>query len=434
VWRDDASYLITGGLGGLGLKIARWMAACGARSIVLIGRRGLPPRDEWKALAEGSRERRQADAIGEIESLGAAVTIVAADVADDTAMEALFGRFGDGLPALAGIVHAAATLGDETIEAMNDETLAAMLRPKSAGTMVLDRLSRDLPLDFFVLFSSTTALWGSRGLAHYAAANHFLDAWAHHRRGEGRPALSINWGTWDEMRVASSADRELVAGAGLNAMPSDRALEALGDLLGSGELAQVTVASVDWTVLKAIYEARRERPLLSQVASRQTAASVRGPAAVPELAEQLAATEPARRRDVVVGFLREEVARALGVTSPLMIDVEQGLFEMGMDSLMSVELKGRIEVAVGLELPSTLTFNYPNITALTDFLIDDALATLDGDVTTDDATGPEASPTVPAPLDTPGQDDLDRDDLDEDDLEAMLAARLARLQAPEDGP
>jgi acyl carrier protein len=174
--------------------------------------------------------------------------------------------------------------------------------------------------------------------------------------------------------------------------------------------------------------------LLSQVASRQTAASVRGPAAVPELAEQLAATEPARRRDVVVGFLREEVARALGVTSPLMIDVEQGLFEMGMDSLMSVELKGRIEVAVGLELPSTLTFNYPNITALTDFLIDDALATLDGDVTIDDGTGPEASPTVPAPLDTPDQDDLDRDDLDEDDLEAMLAARLARLQAPEDGP
>jgi myxalamid-type polyketide synthase MxaE and MxaD len=317
---------------------------------------------------------------------------------------------------------------------MNDETLAAMLRPKSAGTIVLDRLSRELPLDFFVLFSSTTALWGSRGLAHYAAANHFLDAWAHHRRGEGRPALSINWGTWDEMRVASSADRELVAGAGLNAMPSDRALEALGDLLGSGELAQVTVASVDWTVLKAIYEARRERPLLSQVASRQTAASVRGPAAVPELAEQLAATEPARRRDVVVGFLREEVARALGVTSPLMIDVEQGLFEMGMDSLMSVELKGRIEVAVGLELPSTLTFNYPNITALTDFLIDDALATLDGDVTIDDGTGPEASPTVPAPLDAPDQDDLDRDDLDEDDLEAMLAARLARLQAPEDGP
>jgi NAD(P)-dependent dehydrogenase (short-subunit alcohol dehydrogenase family)/acyl carrier protein len=427
VWRSDASYLVTGGLGGLGLKIARWMAAAGAGSIVLLGRRGLPPRDRWDSLEPGSREVEQVAAIREIEALGTEVVVVSADVADPRAMADLFDRFGADLPELRGIVHAAATLGDAAVADLSREQVEAMLRPKVAGTWVLHRLGRDLPLDFFVLFSSTTALWGSRGLAHYAAANHFLDAFAHHRRAQGLPVLSVDWGTWDEMRVASTEEREVVASSGLDPMPSDRALELLADMLGRPDAVQVVVAAVDWTVLKAIYEARRERPFLSLVSSREPARARQAATATPVLAERLSTTEPGQRRDVVVDFLRDEVALALGIQAPLTIDVEQGLFEMGMDSLMSVELKGRIESAVGMNLPSTLTFNYPNISALTEFLLTDALtfADEDGDgaepaaiVTADDAE----LPTGPA------------DELDEDDLEALLAARLAKLKSAGGGP
>jgi myxalamid-type polyketide synthase MxaE and MxaD len=289
-----------------------------------------------------------------------------------------------------------------------------MLRPKVRGTWVLHELTRDLPLDFFVLFSSTTALWGSRDLGHYAAANQFLDAFAHHRRALGLPALTINWGTWDEMRVASSEERDVVARSGLNPMPSDQALQVLGELLAS-ETVQQTVASVDWDRLKAIYEVRRARPFLSLVATPRPARPPGQDQAPSELSARLAATEPDQRRAVVVEFLRDAVSRALGIQSADAVDADQGLFEMGMDSLMSVELKARIERALDRKLPSTLTFNYPNVNALADFL-------------TADSAVPETAVEPEAPIDDdPVTTAVDHDELSEDELAALLTARLAKL-------
>jgi acyl transferase domain-containing protein/acyl carrier protein len=392
----DAAYLVTGGLGGLGVKLGRWLVEQGADTIVLTGRRGVP-------------DAATAEAVSEIEALGARVVPVAADVNDAEAMAALFARFGTDLPPLRGVVHAAAELGDATIASMSRDALAAALRPKTVGTWQLHLLTRDVPLDFFVVFSSTTALWGSRDLGHYAAANQFLDAFAHHRHALGQPALSINWGTWDEMRVASAADRATVAGAGLNPLPSDQALAVFGQLLARPDLAQVAVASVDWTRLKGIYEARRARPFLSMVASPRPARAVRS-SAEPVLSARLAAAPPSQRRDVAVDFLREEVARALGIQPALAVDVDQGLFEMGMDSLMSLELKSRIEEALGTDLPSTLTFNYPTISALADFLTTSSEP---------DESPAGASPPPVTPLD---------DDMSEDDVAALLSERLARLE------
>jgi acyl carrier protein len=151
------------------------------------------------------------------------------------------------------------------------------------------------------------------------------------------------------------------------------------------------------------------------------------------LAERLSTTEPGQRRDVVVDFLRDEVALALGIQAPLTIDVEQGLFEMGMDSLMSVELKGRIESAVGMNLPSTLTFNYPNISALTEFLLTDALTFAD-DAGEQDEDGDGAEPAAVVTADDAELPTGPADELDEDDLEALLAARLAKLKSAGGGP
>lgn len=416
-WRPDAGYLITGGLGGLGLKVARWMAEQGARTLVLASRSGFPARAEWDALPAASRAAAQAAEIRAIEAIGATVHTAAVDIADRTATEALLSRFGNDLPPLRGVLHAAAALSNWPIATMPPAELGAMLRPKVTGTWLLHELTSDIELDFFVLFSSTTALWGSRDLAHYAAANQFLDTFAHFRHEHGLPALSINWGTWDEMRVASQEEQRNVASLGLEQMPSADALGVLGDLLGRDDIAQIAVAAVDWDTLKTAYESRRARPMLALVESRHRAPDPHGATEQTELLHRLEGAAGPDRYDLVVGYLRDEVARSLAIASPDSIDTGQGLFEMGMDSLMSVELKGRISAAVGVTLPSTLTFNYPTIDALAHFLTEQVL----DEAEADDRV--EAEPRAAA-----NQADAasDLDDLSEDDLAAMLAARLGK--------
>ncbi|MGZ4806862.1 MAG: SDR family NAD(P)-dependent oxidoreductase, partial [Ilumatobacteraceae bacterium] len=422
----EGAYLVTGGLGGLGLKVAHWLAVRGAGTIVLTGRSALAERASWHTLEPGSRAERQVTAIRAIEALGATVVVVAADVADPDAMTSLVGRFGRDLPLLRGVVHCAATLGNASVTSMTAADVDDMFRPKISGTWLLHELTAAMPLDFFVLFSSTTALWGSRDLGHYAAANQFLDAVAHHRRALGLTALSVDWGTWDEMRVASAQDQVAVAGAGLLQMPSDDALAVLGGLLGeAGAIAaNVAVASVDWDVLKPVYEARRRRPFLAAV----------GPARIverpgrrarhevkPELALRLAGAEPGARLELIVDFVRDEVARALGIADPRVVDPDQGLFEMGMDSLMSVELKSRLEVALGTHLPSTLTFNYPNISALAGYLVAETIEASHEGAGVAQPAGRAGDSTNTPPANA-------TDDLSEVDLAALLATRLANLQ------
>ncbi|WP_129674296.1 type I polyketide synthase [Candidatus Chloroploca sp. Khr17] len=415
----DASYLVTGGLGALGLKLAHWLAEGGARHIVLTGRTPLPPRSHWPDLAPESREAAQVAAILAIEALGATVTASAADVADRTAMAALCARFGTELPPLRGLFHTAAALGAAAVRDLTPEALNAMLRPKLVGGWLLHELTRAQPLDSFVLFSSTTALWGSRDLAHYAAANQTLDALAHYRRSLGLPALAINWGTWDEMRVASASEQRTVASYGLGRMPSAQALDALAALLAAG-VDQMAVAAVDWQVLKPAYEARAARPFLAHLAVEPPPPEPAQAEVRPELLRRLEGVTEAERRTVIAMFVRETVARALGIRDTRQIDDRQGLFEMGMDSLMSVDLKSRLERSVGMALPSTLTFNYPSVADLATFFADELLV----EAITDNE--PEALTSKHAP--DPQSALTDADDLSEDDLAALLAAKLARLQ------
>jgi acyl transferase domain-containing protein len=407
------TYLITGGLGGLGLKVAAWLVDRGARHLVLMGRSGLA----------GAEADRKGAAIKALEAAGAIVTVIAGDVADRAVMSGLFDRLGRDLPALRGVFHTAAALSAYPVEDLPFHALRDMLRPKVDGTWLLHELTRDLKLDCFVMFSSTTALWGARALAHYAAANAYLDALAHYRRQLNLPALSINWGTWEEMRVASQDDRQSFAQFGLQPMPNDRALAVLGDLLSRSDVAQIAVAAVDWRTLKAAYEAKRPRPFLAQIETLSQPRGARSVAARPAqderplLQQRMAQVAAHERREVAAEFVRAEAAKVLGVAAGQRIDDQQGLFEMGMDSLMSVELKSHLEAGVGHALPSTLTFNYPSIAALTDYLLADALAALPPPAPISAAT-PVVSESIGA---------ADEDDLSEDDLAALLAAKLSKL-------
>ena len=352
-FRADATYLVTGGFGGLGLLVARWMAERGARHIALLGRH--PEMDS--------------DGVRAAQALGAEVLALQGDVADEASMRVALDALAAQAPPLRGIMHAAAALSAAPITELTDEQVRAMLRPKIDGTLVLERLTRDAGLDFLVLFSSTTALLGASGFAHYAAANLFLDATAQAADQSTRRVLSVNWGTWEAMRLASAQSQRSYREGGLEPMSAAAALDALGRLL-AGKEPQAVVAKIDWSILKPLHEARRARPFLSRL---DTAPAVTRGAGTPSTAalgllERIAAAPPALRGEMLIEFVSREVAAVLGLDASQPVPIDKGLFDMGMDSLMSVELKRRLERGGGQTLPSTLTFNYPNVGALAGFL------------------------------------------------------------------
>ncbi len=403
-FRSDATYMITGGFGGLGLLVARWMAEHGARHIALVGRH--PGTD-----VESQRA---------IEALGTQVIPVIADLADVTAMSAAFDALAARSPPLRGIVHAAAALNSAPVASLGAAQLREMLRPKLHGTLVLERLALDLELDFTVLFSSTTALLGASGLAHYAAANAFLDATAVALDRPGRRVLSVNWGTWDTMRLASADDRRAYREGGLEPMPAVESLGALGRLL-AGNRSNAIVARIDWDALKALHEVRRPRPLLARMGNRVAQHDTTAPDAPTARLEQLLAGVPeGRRLDAIVDFVSHEVATVLGLEASVAVSPDTGLFDLGMDSLMSVELRRRLEQGAGRALPSTLTFNYPNVAALAGFLHQQLHArALEVAAAAGDAPAASAATTEVVPHAA-----SDLDSLTDDELEARLMARL----------
>ncbi len=249
-FEPHASYLITGGLGGLGLIVAKWMAEQGARRLILVGRNGI-------------ERPEQADAVRRIEQLGASVRTVRADIADPQAVAQLFDSIAAEEPPLKGVIHAAAALSRDSVREMSPDALHEVLRPKVLGTWLLHRHTRHLALDFFCLFSSTTSLLGASGLAHYSAANQFLDALAKYRQGQGLPALAIGWGAWDEMRNASEKQRQESRSLGLLPMPASEALAALGSLLQSRESC-IVAATIKWQ-----FSARRFRSAPQTAAARR---------------------------------------------------------------------------------------------------------------------------------------------------------------------
>ena len=401
IFRPDATYLVTGGFGGLGLVVATWMVEQGARSVALLGRTPDP----------------DAPAVRELEARGARVTCLQGDVADERRMMQLLGDLDAQGPPLGGIMHAAADMSVAPIGELTSEQVSRMLRPKVEGTLLLERVTRDRELDFLVLFSSSTALLGAGGYAHYAAANMFLDATAMATNRPRRRVLSVNWGTWEVMRLASAENQRSYREGGLRPMASAAALEALGNLL-RGTAPQMMVADIEWDVLKPLHEARRVRPFLSRMGAEPVAVKTSAHTSAPALIDRWRTTSVDLRHDVLLAFVSDEVATVLALDRREPVPLETGLFELGMDSLMSVELKRRLEQGVGQPLPSTLTFNYPNVSALATFINGQLQSTV-----------AEAEPSTPQPPDAVSAsttDDLD--ELSDEELEARLLARLEQAR------
>ncbi|WP_233624133.1 type I polyketide synthase, partial [Burkholderia vietnamiensis] len=347
----DATYLITGGFGALGLHTARWLAARGARTLILAGRQG--------AASDASRQ-----ALAELRERDVAVRCERLDIADPAAVDAFFAELRRDRVPLRGIVHAAGVVGYKPILQVGRDELDAVLQPKVAGAWLLHRHSEAFPLDFFVMFSSIASAWGSREQAHYSAANRFLDALAHHRRGLGLPALSVNWGPWAQGGMTFPDAEALLRRVGIRSLAADRALHMLDRVAA---VPQAAIVDIDLERFQGSYEARGPRPFLDRVRTSASPSGATGTAALPASGD----VSPRERRRQVADSIEQAVADVLGYGAGT-LDRDLGFFEMGMDSLMALDVRTQLENTLGIKLSVALLFDHPTINALADFLTEQA--------------------------------------------------------------
>jgi thioesterase domain-containing protein/NAD(P)-dependent dehydrogenase (short-subunit alcohol dehydrogenase family) len=345
--RRDATYLLTGGLGGLGLAAARWLVERGAHHLVLLGRTGLPPRAEWPAL-EGAANRlaRQTTALRELEALGARVHVAAQDVGDQGRLTALLAALAaDGWPAVRGAVHAAGIADPTPALELDLATLEAIQRAKVDGGLALHRALPAATLDWLVFFSSAASVLPSPGRSGYAAGNAFLDALAWYRRAHGAHALSVNWGLWAEVGLIEKWGALEQRGSG--AISPLIGLDLLERMLRE-DRTQVAVLPIDWDEWREAYPVYSSRMLFSaldtNVPSRREGREATPPADQPPALDHTAllVAEPDERRAILERWLREQLGLVLRIPASA-FDLDKPLVAFGLDSLMAMDLHNRLE-------------------------------------------------------------------------------------------
>ncbi|MDE0458181.1 MAG: SDR family NAD(P)-dependent oxidoreductase [Chromatiales bacterium] len=353
--REDRTYLVTGGLGGIGCAVAGQLADRGAKTIVLNGRR-VPD-----AAAE--------DAIRALEARGVTVRVELADVTDGAAVDAMLARVDAELPPLAGVIHSVGVLSDGALANQSWERFEEVLWPKVLGAWHLHRATEDRDLDLFILFSSVVGVLGSAGQANHAAANAYLDRLAAHRRARGLPGQAIAWGAWSGVGEAEEQrDRieDHLAARGVRWITPQQGLRAFGQLV-SQDLTTAAVTAVDWSVYAESFDAS---PALLQDLLTRTTVDNEPATAAPEtdLLSSLRAAPTGEREEVLVDFIRQEMQSVLRLSSPP--SPTSRFFDLGMDSLMAVELRNRLNrgFAGAYVASNTVVFDYPDTAALGRFL------------------------------------------------------------------
>ncbi|NEO53120.1 MAG: SDR family NAD(P)-dependent oxidoreductase [Okeania sp. SIO3B5] len=356
-FQEDVSYLITGGLGGLGLLVARWMVSNGAKHLILVGRRS-PDETANKKLAE-------------LEMAGAEVVVEKADVSDVESMTKVFCNIEKSNIPLAGVIHAAGMLSDGVLQNQSWSSFEKVMAPKVQGAWNLHQLTQDQSLEFFVLFSSAASLLGSPGQGNHSTANAFLDGLAHYRRAQGLPGLSINWGA--VAQIGEAAERGADARAykqGMGSISPNQVLESL-ELLMSGSDVEVGVVPIEWLAWQDKVEQWQFLADWREII--QTSSEI----SKSEFLLKLKETELSRRTSLLMDHIRRQLAIVLGINNPESISLETGFFDLGMDSLTSVEFRNKLQASLECSLPSTLAFEYPDIQSLTDYLEEKIIQSLD---------------------------------------------------------
>ncbi len=404
VLRADATYLVTGGLGGVGRAIAGWLGAQGAGHLVLCGR------SEWQGALPPELEALQ--------QAGVTLKLFSCDVADAERLQWLLAEIDGTMPPLAGVIHAAGVLDDGMLLHQSWQRFESVYAPKTEGTWNLHRQTRDRQLDFFVCFSSASALLGAPGQSNYAAANAYMDALMAYRHGQGLPGVSIDWGPWASVGMAASMgerERKRSADAGWGAIDLESGLDILGRLLNS-DAASVGVLPLHWGKfftafhkggVPAFLKAWEPAGQAEQVGSRSSTSNAK--------ADILAAPED-EREEKLGAYVAGVVGALLGHAD---IDPQRGFSEMGMDSLMGVELRELLQSGLGISLASTFAFDYSNIY--------DVVAYLKKQLFPKESPEPTAGADAAGDLASIEAEDLSGVDIDES-IEAELAALESELE------
>jgi acyl transferase domain-containing protein/NADPH:quinone reductase-like Zn-dependent oxidoreductase/NAD(P)-dependent dehydrogenase (short-subunit alcohol dehydrogenase family)/acyl carrier protein len=407
-FREDATYLITGGLGGLGLKVARWLADRGARHLVLLGRSGASPQAQTQ--------------VEELEKTGVRVVVRRCDVGNREEVAGLLADIHEMMPPLRGIFHLAGVLDDGVLREQTRERFDRVMGAKMLGAWNLHELSQAERLDWFVLFSSAAALLGSPGQANYAAANAFLDALAHHRRWLRQPALSVNWGSWAEVGMAArliETEGQRWSAAGVGWIEPDRGLHTLEHLMAE-DRAQVGVLPLDWPKFFERIPPGSEPAWLAEIAE-QARTAVTPDEACPLLLEELKSVTPAERLDLALNHVRKQAARVLAIDEANLPDPRRTLNELGFDSLTAVEFANRVGRSIGQHLNPSLLFDYPTLESLTRHLVCDVLQL-------ESAAAPPAEEREEAAEESRAQVLADVEGMSEEDMDAVVFQQLEQLQ------
>ncbi|MEW6729942.1 MAG: SDR family NAD(P)-dependent oxidoreductase [Acidobacteriota bacterium] len=356
--RCDSTYLITGGLGGLGLKVAQDLVRNGAQNLALIGR--------------SDPSAQTSEALSSMVEAGTNILVGKCDVAEEDQLAQFMAEVAAKLPPIRGIMHAAGVLDDGIVLQLDQDRFYKVLRPKIMGAWNLHTLTSRMELDFFILFSSAATIFSNPGQGNYVAANTFLDTLAYYRCTRGLPALSINWGPWAEVGMASHLDQHKLANRGLAAIPVEEGLRAF-DMLIDHPSPQIAVVPINKRALAKLSAGSSISSLLSLILDSDLAAEES--AGVERINRStIINADATERQQLLEQYLCDAGGRVLGLATSK-LDVQQPLNRMGIDSLMAVELKNRIEADLAVEVPVLKFLEGASLAQLAAFLRDKLVAT-----------------------------------------------------------
>ncbi len=401
--------MITGGLGGLGLKLAKWLIDRGAHHLVLLGRSG--PSDQARA---------ELDALNRP---GVQIAVRKCDIGNRAEIVALLAEIAQEMPPLRGVFHLAGMLDDGILREQCRERFDRVMAAKVHGAWNLHELTRDHapPLDLFVLFSSAAAILGSPGQGNYASANAFLDALAHHRRALGLPALSVNWGSWDEVGMAArlkQSEGQRWSAAGIGWIGVDQGMATLERLILE-DRTQAAVLPIDWPKFFERIPPGSEPAWLTEMALTVRSSRPIAETGPPELLEKLQAVTPAERLELTVASLRQQAARVLAMDDAHLPDPRRTLNELGFDSLTGVEFCNRVSRSIGQRLNPAVLFDYPTLESLAGHVLRDLLGLQPAAETLDSAVQDAAKVL----------DDVEG--MSEEEMDTLVTAQLGKLQERE---
>jgi acyl transferase domain-containing protein/acyl carrier protein len=405
--RPDGSYLVTGGMGALGLNVTRWLCDHGAKHIVLVGRH--------------APSKTVTDILNGLGRQGAHIEVLTADVAKRPELEKVLHSMHRDMPPLRGVVHAAGIIDDGLLQNQTWERCLNVMAPKIDGAWNLHLATEGMDLDFFVLFSSVASILGWQGQGAYAAGNAFLDALAHYRQRRGLAALSINWGPWAETGMAAELDsiqKRRIEALGLQTLQSDEALLAFERMLLSNA-RQVVALKADWPELFKKLPENYNHLFFEDLGIRRAKSEKPTDGKTRDTLKGLYRLPGNERRAVLADEIERLAGSVLGIMAGKRIERRHSLHDMGLDSLMAVELRNILCKQFNCTLTPTLVFDYPTIEALTGHLADQIL---DADDNTDKS---DPSDNKEADISTEDMDYLDG--ISDEDAETLLKEELDRL-------